>query len=258
MPLRTYALLFATTLLSCVMYAESVPSLTKYLPVPEECGDRLDFDDLNNKVCVQKLISKVLSLAIIAGAGILKVPQIVSIVANGNVKGLAESSFYLEAVSLTASVTYCWKNGFPLTTYFESVIINAQVFVLILLVWAYAKPKVSTGRKISAIFVYVACFLIMQRLPPSMQPALQIGGTVLNISSRLPQIISNFRNKSTGQLSLITWALNAVGGAARIFTTATEVDDLVVLAGFVLGFMTSAILVFQVVYYQYILKTKAE
>jgi hypothetical protein len=71
----------------------------------------------------------------------------------------------------------------------------------------------------------------------------------MTIASRVPQIWESFRvrtatrthmhtisayrramllceqNKSTGQLSFITWFLNFGGSVARIFTTLQEVDD---------------------------------
>lgn len=45
------------------------------------------------------------------------------------------------------------------------------------------------------------------------------------ILSRIPQIVSNFKAKSTGQLALLTWLLNFGGSAARVFTTLQEVND---------------------------------
>eukprot|EP00939_MAST-03C_sp_MAST-3C-sp1_P001172 g1172.t1 len=222
--------------------------MSEYLPA--ECGQSLDLDDFQHPTCVKKIVSKVLSIAIIAGAGILKVPQIVGIVRSKSIEGLAAESFYLEAISLTASVMYSWKQGYPLTTYGESIIINAQVFVLILLVWVYAKPKVLASRRVSLMVGYGLAVALMHSLPPNMRPVLLFAGTVLNISSRMPQIWINFRNKGTGQLSIITWSLNAAGGAARIFTTLTEVDDVFVMLGFVLGFTTSVVLVLQIVAYE--------
>jgi len=214
--------------------------------------------DIGKDGCVGKLISKVLSLAIIAGAGILKVPQILTIVKNKSVEGIVSSSFYLETLALSASVVYSALKGYPLTTYGESVIITGQVLILVWLLWTYSKPPANTGFRIKCMVSYGAIVAAMLNLPEDFQPLLLTVGTVLTVSSRVPQIFANFSRGSSGQVSLITWALNAAGGAARIFTTLQEVNDPFVLAGFVLGFVTSAILVFQVVFYSYILKKKKE
>ena len=49
---------------------------------------------------------------------------------------------------------------------------------------------------------------------------------LLNIMSRVPQIISIFKNKSTGVLSFITFFLGAAGSYARLATVLIESDDM--------------------------------
>lgn len=65
------------------------------------------------------------------------------------------------------------------------------------------------------------------RAPYTESRVIHIQGCVtpIVIASRLPQIWESFKNKSTGQLSFITWFLNFGGSVARIFTTIQEVDD---------------------------------
>lgn len=45
---------------------------------------------------------------------------------------------------------------------------------------------------------------------------------IILMGARLPQIAKNFMNKSTGQLSIITYAANTLGCLARLFTTVQE------------------------------------
>lgn len=42
------------------------------------------------------------------------------------------------------------------------------------------------------------------------------------LGARLPQIYQNFATRSTGQLSIVTYAANALGCVARLFTTMQE------------------------------------
>jgi mannose-P-dolichol utilization defect protein 1 len=42
------------------------------------------------------------------------------------------------------------------------------------------------------------------------------------MGARVPQILQNFQTKSTGQLSIITFAANTLGCVARLFTTMQE------------------------------------
>lgn len=45
---------------------------------------------------------------------------------------------------------------------------------------------------------------------------------IILMSARLPQILQNFSARSTGQLSVITYAANTLGCVARLFTTMQE------------------------------------
>ena len=64
---------------------------------------------------------------------------------------------------------------------------------------------------------------------------------------RLPQIVQNVRQGHTGRLSLITYALNFLGGAARVFTVLTELDDKIALTSAVSGVVQNGVLVAQIV-----------
>lgn len=45
---------------------------------------------------------------------------------------------------------------------------------------------------------------------------------------------------------MITWTLNLIGSLARIFTTLQEVNDVLILFGFIIGALTNAAIVAQV------------
>ena len=69
------------------------------------------------------------------------------------------------------------------------------------------------------------------------------------IISRLTQIWANYQNGNTGKLSSVTVFAFALGSLARVFTTLSEVDDIIILTGFIVGTVLNFILVFQVLYY---------
>jgi len=69
------------------------------------------------------------------------------------------------------------------------------------------------------------------------------------LSVQLVQILANYRNGSTGQLSAVTVSLLFAGALARIFTSVQETGDATVIATYVVSFTVNAILVCQVVYY---------
>lgn len=72
---------------------------------------------------------------------------------------------------------------------------------------------------------------------------------VLGTASKLPQIVANYRQSGTGQLSAFAVFNYLLGSLSRIFTTLREVDDPKILWGFVSGFALNLVLAAQVVYY---------
>jgi mannose-P-dolichol utilization defect 1 len=85
------------------------------------------------------------------------------------------------------------------------------------------------------------------QLPPSLWSFLPLSNLPLLLISRIPQILQNFKLKSTGQLSSITTFLTFAGSLARVFTTIQEVGwDFSLLTGYFLGLSTSGTLLLQV------------
>jgi len=66
---------------------------------------------------------------------------------------------------------------------------------------------------------------------------------------QLMQVLTNYRNGSTGQLSAVTVTMLFAGALARIFTSVQETGDATVVATYVVSFVVNTILLCQVVYY---------
>ncbi len=64
--------------------------------------------------------------------------------------------------------------------------------------------------------------------------------------SRIPQIVSNARTQSTGQVSVITVFLQFVGALARVFTTLKELQDPVILASYSASSLLLGVLLVQI------------
>jgi len=78
---------------------------------------------------------------------------------------------------------------------------------------------------------------------------LQAGAGVLGVASKLPQILTIYSQGGTGQLSAFAVFNYLLGSLSRIFTTLQEVDDKLILGGFVAGFILNAVLATQMVYH---------
>jgi len=72
---------------------------------------------------------------------------------------------------------------------------------------------------------------------------------VLSLLSRVPQIITNFRNQSTGQLAFFTFLLSFLGVVARLGTVLLETDDFLYQLQFILSVILNGIIVLQFILY---------
>ena len=67
----------------------------------------------------------------------------------------------------------------------------------------------------------------------------------LGLMSKIPQILDVQRNKSTGQLSAFAVFNYLLGSLLRVGTTLAEVDDALILAGFLGGVVLNLVLTTQ-------------
>merc|ERR1712039_1115198 len=87
-------------------------------------------------------------------------------------------------------------------------------------------------------------------LPPALLPALGLVQSSLGAIARVPQIILNFKQKHTGNQSVITWGLSLGGNTVRIITTAASIDDFIALLGYIVAFTLNGALVFQILVFR--------
>ncbi|KAI8978890.1 mannose-P-dolichol utilization defect 1 protein [Trametes punicea] len=206
--------------------------------------ENLDFADIE---CLKYSISKGLGLGIVVGGSIMKVPQLLLIVTARSARGLSLTAYVLETLSYAITLAYSYRNGFPFSTYGENFFLTIQNVVITLLIVHYNPPpslaaRSPAQRTILSIQIVLASAIALVVLPPSTLALCQIGTLPLSLFSKLPQIRQNHRAKSTGQLSAFA-VISQIGGClARLFTTATEVGDPIVSAGFALALALNIVL----------------
>lgn len=97
---------------------------TKFGVIREDCYDRFLSLDISDVDCIKFSFSKCLGFAIVAGACILKVPQISKILANKSVDGLSAISFYAEFINLIGLLGNSIRLKLAFSVYGEAVFIN--------------------------------------------------------------------------------------------------------------------------------------
>ncbi|BGP10468.1 hypothetical protein JCM10049v2_006356 [Rhodotorula toruloides] len=218
----------------------------------QECYTALVWNlDLTSEYCLKLGLSKGLGLAMVAGGAILKLPQIITVVRSGSARGLSLSSYVLDTVATGITVAYNVRNGFPYSTWGEMAFLLAQNAVLIVLITSYsARPTLPRLAPLVVLFSTLAYALSNTSLVPSSTLSfLQTLTIPISLSSKVPQILSNFRNRSTGQLSAFLVFNSLAGCLARVFTTRTETSDPLLFWGFLLSALLNAVIAIQMLVY---------
>lgn len=206
----------------------------------------LTFTDLP---CLRLALSKALGSGIVVGASLVKLPQILKIIGSGSGAGVSLLSVALETCAFIVSLAYNVRLDTPFSTYGEMMFIIIQNLLLFLLIASYRNAVVQLMLTLSAMALLAYTTLVPNVMSFDTLTLLQTLTIPLSIASKLPQIWTNFRNKNTGQLSIITVALFFFGSAARVFTTHQEVNDNVLLGGCVIAALLNAILLVQMFQY---------
>eukprot|EP01147_Barroeca_monosierra_P004317 gene4317-6625_t len=204
------------------------------------CADTF-FLDMNflDKECLTLTLSKGLGYGVVAGAAIVKVPQIIKILKAKSAQGVSLAAHLQELLVYTVSLTRNLRLGHPISTWGENVFITVQLLVLIWLIVHYNGQRFSTTLIIYSIWTALTYILLN-----GIRLAKTLNSLCIPIAafSRLTQIVTIIRNGATGQLSPITSGLNFIGAVARVGTTLKEVDDVVILT----NFLVSALLNFTI------------
>lgn len=234
--------------------------ITNNLPVPirdlgvsiigKTCYQTLILDlDPTHAECLKLAISKGLGIGIIAASSIVKVPQIIKLVRSRSSSGISFLSYLLETSSYLISLAYNFRNGFPFSTYGETALILSQNVVISVLVLNYSGRASMAALFVAALAVSAATLFTGNILDMQSLSYLQAGAGVLGVASKVPQIVAIWQEGSTGQLSAFTVFNYLAGSLSRIFTTLQEVDDKLILYGFIAGFTLNCVLAAQMLWY---------
>ncbi|KAI1198412.1 hypothetical protein F5X97DRAFT_299677 [Nemania serpens] len=234
--------------------------LTHSLPAPirdlgvsiigETCYKTLILDlDPTDSECLKLAISKGLGIGIIGVSSIVKVPQIIKLVQSKSASGISFLSYLLETTSYLITLAYNIRNGFPFSTFGETALILGQNVIITVLVLNYSGRAGIAALFVAALAAGFATLFSQNVLDMQTLGYLQAGAGVLGVASKIPQIAAIFQAGGTGQLSAFTVFNYLAGSLSRIFTTLQEVDDKLILYGFIAGFTLNFVLAAQMVYY---------
>jgi mannose-P-dolichol utilization defect protein 1 len=200
-------------------------------------------------------VDSFLSFCVVAFAGIIKLPQIWSILQANSAQGISTLSLCIETFGYVYNLAYHHRERYPFSSYGDFLLLAFQNLLILFLSYRYRHLYIQA---IGILLVFVALIFFMSSvwMPLYLLRLLVTCNIAIAMAARIPQIYSIFKNQSGGTLSLIT-CFGIFGGAcARIWTTAQNVKDNVVLVGYVVSTLLNGILCLQLVYYRYFKFTK--
>lgn len=205
---------------------------------------------LPNPEILKMLVSKALGYGVVAGACITKVPQIQVVLRNRSAQGLAFLSFEMEALCLLIHTSYGYLRGLPFNAYGEAVALLLQTLILLVLIYRYGKASTTRVTVVVAAFVGLVGVVLSGQLTEAQIQGAFSANTLIFMAARLPQIWTNFKSGSTGQLSSVTCLINLMGCIVRIFTTIQEEAGAAMLRQYLIALLLNSTIVAQILFYR--------
>ena len=212
---------------------------------------------LGSKPCAMSMADVAaawLGYAVIAGACVVKLPQIYLIVKNRSADGLSETSAALDAIAASSFAYYNLLKGYPISGWGELGIAAVQATAVLLLIWVY-RDGINLPVRYASLVIWIALsmLLLKEGHKEDYRYILFILGsspTFMTAVSRIPQIYLNWQNGHTGQLSAITFFLQFLGSVVRFLTTLQIMGmDVLSLISHATGAVFNLIVVLQIYSY---------
>lgn len=198
--------------------------------------------------CFKILLSKGLGYGIIFGSILVKVPQIVKILANKSAKGINLFSVFFDITAITLNLAYSFVNGFPFSAWGDVSFLAIQTAIIACLVLYYTRKLIHV---LLFTVVYGAiCFVLMGGLTPlEVLWSLQALNIPILVAGKMSQAWTNYCNGNTGHLSAITCFMLFFGSMARIFTSIQETGDTMLIVTYCVSTTSNAAIVAQLLWY---------
>ena len=162
--------------------------------------------------------------AIVAGSVMVKVPQILKMKNSNSSEGISSTSNALDLIMVGATLGYGYTKNMPFAAYGDALFVYLQTAIILILIPYYRKNMILT-----LLFLFLSAgagYAIFEKLAPlNVITIAQQANIPLTVISRGIQIVTNFGNKSAGQLSGITFFLSFAGCASRIMTSLVDAKD---------------------------------
>ena len=202
--------------------------------------------DLQKK---KKISPKGLGYGVVAGASVVKLPQLLKLASAGSAAGLSPLSAELEQAAYGIGAAYGIAHKLPFSAFGETCFLALQNLAILALIYRFNKTP-ARGFCVAALAVVAAAAFFTGKVSTRQVATAYECASLLVIAARVPQIYSNFKNKSTGQLSGITYGANALGALARVHTSLSAgKSGMAMVRSYALGAALNSIILAQILFY---------
>ncbi|XP_025419401.1 mannose-P-dolichol utilization defect 1 protein homolog [Sipha flava] len=210
-----------------------------------KCYEVLFVDlDFFNGTCLKSALSKGLGFGIVGGSLLVKLPQVLKVWNSKSAVGISLINVCMDLFAVTANVVYSYSSQFPFSAWGDSLFILFQTLLIVILVLYY-----NISKRAASSFTFIYCsllfLLVSDIVPNSFLWNAQFISIPLMFFGKMAQCYVNFKNKSTGQLSMATCLLLFLGSSVRVFTSIQETGDSLLIWSFGLASFANFIIVTQ-------------
>eukprot|EP00347_Sterkiella_histriomuscorum_P014520 403360566 len=193
----------------------------------EQCMHRFSQYDFEYD-CFMKVSSVGIGYLLTCFAVITKFPQIIKIYQDKSTEGILEIFFYIDLFNLINVVAWFKHYNYPFNTYGDSISIMAQQIILIIQMWIYT-GSIPLLKKLAIALLFIVQITIMlvydQEMPDYIFDFAKSSILFFLLISRIPQIWNNFKNKSSGKLSMATLYMIVSGQTLKLFSIYQQLND---------------------------------
>ncbi|KAL7077404.1 hypothetical protein ACQ4LE_003242 [Meloidogyne hapla] len=218
--------------------------------MPGKCFDEFLAFNFFEGDCLPILISRILGVGITVGSSLLFVPQILKIYQAKSAEGISLASQLFGLVSCSAVAAYSYERNFIFGQWGDSLFVSLQTVLIIMQILYYSNSG-AFNAFVSGLFYFAGLMAVVYHyVPLKVLDGFQAATIPITFLSKSIQIWTNYSQKGTGQLSLISVFLQFAGCCARVFTSIQETNkDWLIMAPFILASILNGLIFVQMIYY---------
>ncbi|VDK67118.1 unnamed protein product [Cylicostephanus goldi] len=174
---------------------------------PQNCFEELVINfNIFHPTCPKMVLSRALGLGITGGSILLFVPQIIKIFTAKSAKGISLLSQLLALVAAAGTAAYSFNKGFVFSQWGDSFFVAIQLMIIVMQILYYSDASAYAFAFFAFCWAFVFA-VIGNYVPAEILMMIQ----ALGIPITSIQAWQNFKNQSTGQLSLVSASLQFAG-----------------------------------------------